>query len=1000
MRDWDEEISEWLTRSKPAHGQEAEIITELIRRLDGRYEVLLKQGLSERKAYRATLAELNNGHLITAPTRQNSMRIHLWLISLVGVIVPRHLRTDWRQEWQAELRCRETMLAEWDKLNWKSKLDLLRRSIGAFWDALWLQPRRMEDEMFQDLRFGARMLLKHPGFTFVAVMTLSLGIGANTAVFSLINAILLKPISGQEPERLVGLYSRNTTRTDDYRNFSHPNYTDLRTQQDIFEDVLAINLLNAGVTEGEITRPVMAVKISANYFSVFGVQLAQGRAFLPQEETQPAPVAIVSHGWWQQHGASPNQIGQTLRVNGQLVTVVGIAPKGFTGTNAFFSPDLLLPLSFGGPETDSAGIQVQNGSLLDRNRHDLMLVGRLKQGVTLDAANSRLQAISARLAEAYPGANQDQLISIAQLPRMAISTAPSNDRAQIATMGILALGLSGMVLLIACLNLANMFLARGAARRKEFAVRQALGARAGRLVRQLLTEGFLLATLGAIGGIVLAAVATDQLIAWMTQFLPFKFDFDPWPDVRVLGATLWFGVMATLFFALGPALKTVRLDLNTELKDGAGQTIKASRHRLLATRNLLVVGQVALSLCLLVAAGLAGRGAIQAIRIDPGFDLDRGFYLRLDGGLAGYNETEVRQLYRRVTERVSALPGVEATSLALAAPFGELVFGQRVQTGGAQFPPPLEAATPAQGKAVPATYNAIGHDYFRTLGVQLRQGREFRVTEFADANAPRTAIINSALAEKLWPSEAAVGRTIQLAGGSDADNPGAAYVPLEAKPRQTFEIVGVVPPFRTELLRSGDHPMVYLPYGQHYFSEAYLHIRALPGANLDALIRQTREEVNRLDSALPMLAAKSMRFHLTTSVGMWLLRTGAMMFATFGGVALLLSLIGVYGVNAYVMARRTREIGIRMALGADRRSVLRLLMRDGLLLTCVGLGFGLLLAGIVAQAMRGILFEVAPFDPLIFATASALLAGAALIACYLPARRATKIDPLAALRQD
>lgn len=995
MRDWDEEISQWLTRSKPEPKHEAEIITELIRRLDGHYEALLKQGLSEREAYRATLSELNEGRLMIAPPKRQPIKIHLWLISLVGVIVPQRLRTDWRQEWQAELRCRETMLTEWDKLNWRTKLDLLRRSIGAFWDALWLQPRRLEDEMFQDLRYGVRMLLKHPGFTLVAVMTLSLGIGANTAVFSLINTLLLKPISGQEPERLVGLYSRNTTRTDDYRNFSHPNYTDLRGQQDIFEDVLAINLLNAGVTEGEITRPVMAVKISANYFSVFRVPLAQGRAFLPQEETQPAPVAIVSHGWWQQHGASPNQIGQTLRVNGQLVTVVGIAPKGFTGTNAFFSPDLLLPLSFGAPGTESSG-----NSLQDRNRHDLMLVGRLKQGVTLDAANSRLQAISAQLAEAYPGANHDQLISISQLPRMAISTAPSNDRAQIATMGVLALGLSGLVLLIACLNLANMFLARGAARRKEFAVRQALGARAGRLVRQLLTEGFLLATLGAVGGIVLAAVATDQLIAWMTQFLPFKFDFDPWPDVRVLGATLGFGVMATLFFALGPALKTVRLDLNTVLKDGAGQAVKASRHRLLATRNLLIVGQVALSLCLLVAAGLAGRGAIQAIRIDPGFDLDRGFYLRLDGGLAGYNETEVRQLYRRVTERVSTLPGVEATSLALAAPFGELVFGQRVQTGGAQFPPPLEAATPAQGKAVPATYNAIGHDYFRTLGVQLRQGREFRVTEFTDTNAPRAAIINSALAEKLWPGEAALGRTIQLAGGSDADNPGAAYVPLEAKPRQTFEVVGVVPPFRTELLRSGDHPMVYLPYGQHYFSEAYLHIRVLPGANLDALIRQTREEVTRLDPALPLLAAKSMRFHLTTSVGMWLLRTGAMMFATFGGVALLLSLIGVYGVNAYVVSQRTREIGIRMALGADRRSVLRLLLREGLLLTGIGVGVGLLLAGLVAQAMREILFEVTPFDPLIFATASALLACAALIACYLPARRATKIDPLAALRQD
>lgn len=995
MPEWDEEISRWLTRRKPEPAREAEIVTELIHHLNDRYDELLEQGATEQQAYRAALAELNEGRLTAAPDNPRRKLAHHWLIALIAALVPRRLRGDWRQEWEAELHCRETMLAQWDKLNWQTKLDLLRRSVGAFWDALWLQPQRWEDEMFQDLRYGGRMLLKHPGFTLVAVLTLSLGIGANTAVFSLINAILLKPISGNEPERLVGLYSRDTKRTDDYRNFSHPNYTDLRAQQDIFEDVLAINLFNAGVTEGEITRPVMAVKISANYFSVFGVPLAQGRAFLPQEETQPAPVAIVSHRWWQQHGAAPNLIGQSLRVNGRLVTVVGIAPKGFTGTNAFFSPDLLLPLSFGAPGTDSSG-----NSLQDRTRHDLMLVGRLKQGVTLETANSRLQTVSANLAEAYAGANHDQLITVAQLPRMAISTAPSNDRAQIATMGVLALGLSGLVLLIACLNLANMFLSRGAARRKEFAVRQALGAGGGRLVRQLLTEGLLLAVLGSVGGIALAAVATDQLIAWMMQFLPFSIDFDPWPDVRVLGATLGFGVLATLLFALGPALKTVRLDLNTELKEGAGQAVKVPRRKLLATRNLLVAGQVALSLCLLVAAGLAGRGAIQAIRIDPGFDLDRGFYLRLDGGLAGYNETEVRQLYRRVTERVSSLPGVEATSLALSAPFGELVFGQRVQTGGAQFPPPLEAATPAQGKAIPATYNAIGHDYFRTLGIQLHQGREFHVTEFADTSAPRTAIINSALAEKLWPGEAALGRTIQLAGGSDADNPGAAYVPLEAKPRQTFEVVGVVPPFRTELLRSGNHPMVYLPYGQHYFSEAYLHIRALPGANLDALIRQTREEVNRLDPALPMLAAKSMRFHLATSVGMWLLRTGAMMFATFGGVALLLALIGVYGVNAYVVSQRTREIGIRMALGADRGMVLRIFLREGAILTGAGLVLGLVLSGLVAQFMRGILFEVSPFDPLVFGLASALLAFTALIACWLPARRATRIDPLSALRHD
>jgi predicted permease len=854
---------------------------------------------------------------------------------------------------------------------------------------------RSLETLAQDLRYGLRMMFKNPSFTVVAVLTLALGIGANTAIFSLINVVLLKPISGREPERLVGVYSRDTTRADDYRLFSHPNYADLRAGSEVFDDILATNLFSAGVMEGDTTRRLMAAKISSNYFSVFGVQLAQGRPFTAQEETQPAPVAIVSHRWWRQRGASPDLVGQSIRVNGRLLTVVGVTPRGFTGPVAFFSTDLFLPLSF-----DQLGSEGANNSLQDRKRHDLTLVGRLKHGLTLEDANARLKLISARLAEAYPDANRDQLVTVAQLPRMAISSAPRNDRAQIATVGAITLSLSGIVLLIACLNLANMLLARGAARRKEFAVRQALGARGGRLVGQLLTEGFLLAALGAVAGVVLAALATHWLFDSMAQLLPFAFDFDPWPDIRVLAATLGFSLLATLFFALGPALTTVRLDVNTELKEGVGEAVRSPRGRLLAARNLLVIGQVALSLCLLVAAGLAGRGAIQAIRIDPGFDLDRGFFLQVDGGLAGYDETETRQLYRRMMERVGSLPGVEAASMALTPPFADLVFGQRVQRGGAPFPPPQDAATPAQGKAIPANYNVIGPDYFRALGVTLRQGREFRSTEGADAAAPRVAIINSTLAEKLWPGKTALGQTVQLAGGSEADDPGTGgFAPLEARPQQAFEVVGVVPPFKVDLFRRGDHPMIFVPFGQHYFAEMRLHVRASPTANVDALIREARDEVRRLDPALPMLAAKSLRFHLETSSGVLLLRIGALSFATFGGVALLLALIGVYGVNSYMVARRTREIGVRMALGAGRRAVLRLFLREGLILTGVGLALGLVLAGLVARLMRGILFEVSPFDPLVFGLASALLAGAALIACWLPARRATRVDPMEALRR-
>jgi predicted permease len=854
---------------------------------------------------------------------------------------------------------------------------------------------RSLETLGQDLRYGVRMMIKNPGFTAVAVLTLAFGIGANTAIFSLIDVLLLKPISGREPERLVGVYSRDTTRVDHYRVFSYPNYADLRVQREVFDDVLANTLTSVGVTEGDTTRRRIVLKISSNYFSVFGVQLAQGRPFTAQEETQPAPVVIVSHGWWRQHGASPDIIGQSIRVNGRPLTVVGVAPRGFTGQGAFLPTDLFLPLSF-----DQLGAGSAGNLLQDRKRRDMLLVGRLKQGLTLEEANARLQMVSAQLADAYPDANRDQLVTVSQLPRMAVSGAPRNDRVQLATMGALTLSMSGFVLLIACLNLANLQMARGATRRKEFAVRLALGARGRRLVRQLLTEGLLLASLGGVAGIVLAALATDWLITSMFRLLPFSFDFDPWPDVRVLGATLGFSMLATLFFALGPALKSVRLDVNTELKEGGGETVPSPRRKLLATRNLLVIGQVALSLCLLVAAGLTGRSALHAIRIDPGFDLDGGFFLQVDGGVAGYNETEVRQLHQRLMERVGSLPGVEAASMALTPPFGELVWGQRIQPGGAPFPPPPDAATPASGKAIPANYNVIGPDYFRTLGVTLQQGREFRSTEFASADAPRVAVINSMLAEKLWPGEAPLGRTIQLAGGSAADNPGTGgYAPLEARPNQTFEVVGVVPPFKVELLRRGDHPMVFVPYGQHYSAKMNLHVRAAQGANVSALIREVREEARRLDPALLMLEAKSLRFHLETSIAARFLRMGAMSFATFGGVGLLLSLIGVYGVGSYMVARRTREIGVRMALGADRRAVLRLFLREGVILTSVGLVLGLALAALVARMMRGILFDVSPFDPLVFGMASALLAGAELIACWLPARRATRVDPMEALRR-
>ena len=846
-----------------------------------------------------------------------------------------------------------------------------------------------------DLKFALRQLLKYPGFTAVAVLTLALGIGANTAIFSLVNTLLLKPISGHEPERLVGVYSRDTEKADRYRIFSYPNFTDLRGVQQVFDDVLAMMPSMPAVWEGDTARRVMGMKISANYFSVFGVQLAQGRPFLPEEERQPTPVVIVSHQWWQRHGARPDLVGQSIQINGRPVTIVGIAPKDFTGTVALFSPDLYLPLAF-----DRLGEPPGADPTSDRSRHELMLVGRLNRDVTLDEANARLRVFSAQLAEAYPEANRDQSAIVARLPRMALGGEPVDDHARMRVVSALVMTLAFLVLLIACLNLANMLLARGAARRTEIAVRMAVGGRPSRILRQLLVEGLLLAVIGGMAGLALATVATSYLMDSLAQIAPVSLNVDTRPDLRLLSATLAFSMVATLLFALGPARRVLRVDITTGLKGRSGEAPRSGR--VLAPRSWLAIGQVALSLGLLVVAGLAGRGAGRAIQIDPGFDLDRGFYLYLDGEMARYDGDRVRQGYQRIMERVGALPAVESVSMANTVPLGDLVFGQGVQRGGAPFPPPEEAQTAAEGQALAANFNVIGPDYFRTLGVPLRQGREFQMVEFTSTNTPPVAIINEALAQRLWPGEDPLGRTIQFAHASDPEGERSmgAFIPAGARTQVRFEVVGVIPRLRDQLLRREDKPMVFVAFGHHYRPTMALHVRAAPSAGLDTLMGTVRETIRQLDPSLPVLETKSLRSHLETSLGVWLLRSGASMFAAFGAVALVLSMVGVYGVKACLVARRTREIGIRMALGATRREIHHMILRDGMKVTGIGLGLGLLFAGSLGGMIRGILFEVSPLDPAVFGTATLALALSALLACWIPARRAARVHPTEAIRSE
>ena len=840
-----------------------------------------------------------------------------------------------------------------------------------------------------DLRFAIRQLAKNPGFTAVAVLTLAVGIGANTAVFTLINTLVLKPVSGREPGQLVGLYSRDSSKPDaDYRAFSYPDFVDLRANRELFDGLLAMQPTQVGVTEGEFTHRIFALNVSANYFSVFGANPARGRAFSPEEETQAAPVVIVSHRWWQRHGKDAELLGRSVEINGRPFTIVGMTPEGFTGTMPMVVPDLYFPLSFRWP-----------GANPGRGWHDLFLVGRLNHSVRLPDANSRLQVVSDRLAKAYPDTDGHQLITVGPLNRLSISTNPQGDRGMLNILSLLLVAMSCAVLLIACLNLANLLLARGAARSREIAVRIALGASRSRILSQLLTEGWLLSALGAVAGLLLALWAMDWLAASLDVVAPMQMTFEVRPSAGVLGATLGLSLLATVCFALVPAWKLTRLEVNSDLKGSSSGAPAGGRGGLFALRNLLVMGQVAMSLALLIAAGLFGRAAFKAMKVDAGFRVAQGFYFHLDGGLVGYGAQKMRQSLSELLERIRALPGVESASIAATIPFGDLTLSEGVQRAGAAIPPPRDATSPALGQAIGANYNVVGNDYFRTLGVGLLRGRDFSRSEVENTNAARVAILSTALAQKLWPGENPLGKRVQLTGlGAPGGGVGRSFN-SDARPAVAMEVVGLVPSWRPHLIDPTDGAGIFVPFAQDPRAEALLHVRALPTANADPLLQRVRGEIQRFDAALPIVSVKSLRSHLSGSLEVWTVRSGATLIGTFGGAALLLALVGVYGVMACSVARRTRELGIRMALGADRASVLGLILREGAKPAALGMLLGLPLALALAREMAGFLFEVQALDPLIFFAAPAFLGCAALAACYLPARRAANVDPMIVLRE-
>ena len=863
--------------------------------------------------------------------------------------------------------------------------------------------------MIQDLKFALRQLFKAPRFTATAVAVLALGIGANTAVFSVVYGAVFRPPGYAKPTEIVQLFSQDKTKPDTFRAFSYPSYRDIREQNTVFSDVLAHTVALVGIGERRETRRAFAQVVTSNFFSVLGVLPAQGRTFLPDEETlgKPAHVAIVSHRYWKKRGGDDGILGSAITVNGTQFTIVGVMPPAFTGTMEIISPEVWLPMSVHDLVANDALTESKN-SLAERASNRLLVIGRLKPEMTPAAAEPALKALAANFESTYPVEQKDQTFMTASLSRFGAGSSPGGD-ADVTKLGMLLLAMAAVVLLVACLNLANMLLARGTARRKEIAIRLALGGGRGRVIRQLLTEGLVLALLGGAVALLLGLWSVDLLVASFGALLPFDVVWRTGPEPVMLAVTFGFCVLGTLGFALGPALKLTKATALADLKQQAGEDVVRRRWRFLP-RNPLVSAQIALSLALLTAAMLFIRGAAKAGSAATGMQTDGSVLVEVDAALGGYNAQQAQALYRTVEERLAALPGVTNVSITATVPFGMVSLTKRIQRAGHHSPADATAGTAAEGRAFRASAYSVGADYFATAGLPLLRGRPFTVAEATQSGGPPVAIVDDALAKKLWPGADPIGQRLQFAPEAvravhdedDAAGGIRAQATGDIKPGESIEVIGVVPVIRDAIFESEPGTAIYVPFSRGFQSNAFFYVRfaSLRPGHEGAIADLLRKTVSSVDPALPILSIKTFGQHLDGNLQLWMVRAAAALFSIFGGLAFVLATVGLYGVKAYSVARRTREIGIRMALGAQRTTVQWMILREGSIMLGSGIAVGLLLALATGRLVSSMLYQVSSLDPIAFTVAPIVLAAAGLLATWLPARRATRISPMTALRTE
>ena len=824
------------------------------------------------------------------------------------------------------------------------------------------------ETLWQDIRYTVRMLIKNPGFSAIAILSLALGIGANTTIFTVVNAILLHPLPVKDISRLVEVdtidtKTRVTTANTTKLGMSYRNCQDYGRQNQVFSGLSCIaGPLPLTWSGGPEPKQVLGQMVTANYFEVLGLTPVRGRFFLPDEDTKPGGnnVAVLSYSVWvNKFGSDPNIVGKVLTLNATPYTVIGVGPRGFKGAFIFGNAEeVWIPVSMYSQVL--AGFFKDNFN--DRRFLDTGVIARLKDGVSLSGAEASLKTIASQLEKAFPKDNASRSVALTPLADAAVGV---NNRSQLVLAGGLMMGIVGLVLLIACVNVANLLLAQAARREKEMGLRAALGASRRRVTQQLLTESLVLAVLSGIVGIAIAYGGRAVLWSFRPPFI-LDGDLDIAFDSHVLYFTFGVAMLTAILTGLAPAIKVARPNLIEVLKvGGRGGSVSWARNRF---RSLLVVTEIALALVALVGAGLFVRSMQNAQRVDPGFESRNLFVFAFDLGALHYDEAHAQQYFRAAIERAEASPGVASATIASNFPLGG-GFARTV------FPEGEDEASGYRGTLT--QLNDIAPNFFKTLHIPLVSGREFTDADRKDTT--QVVIVSEAMAKQFWPNQNAVGKRFHFFGDP-----------------QLREVVGVARNTVVNAIGEEPQPLAYLPLTQDFSPAVTMQVRTT--GQPQPVIATVRSHVQSLDTNLALTNWNTIGELLDQ--GLWAPRMGAALLAVFGGVALILAVVGVYGVLSFSVNQQTREIGIRMAMGAQTGSVLGLIVKQGMRLAIVGLVLGLVFAFAAMRLLSSLLFGVSAHDPIIFGSVTLILATAAILACYIPARRAAHVDPLVALRYE